>query len=239
MTRKPLMCFLQIAASVLGLDLCPAYAADAQTVVFGPDLVTSGWQDLTFSGLTPTRFSAVDQDELRIVSERSSSLLWRSVEPDAWSTISASWSWRVDRSVSPTPLDVEGKDDRAIAVFFLFARDEDAARAAAGSKSLSSAMWWSSGSALVYVWGGDQPTGAVIPSPQMGDHGQQIILHPANAPLSRWMDEAVDLGADFRRAFGRPPGPLIGIAIASDSDDTGGINIASLRAMTLVSDGVK
>lgn len=220
-------------ALALGLTLPAGHAAYADPVPFGPDLAGSGWESLTFSGISPTQFSSADPHELTIASTRSSSLLWRVLAEDDWRSISASWRWRVDESVVPAPLDIEGKDDRAIAIFFLFARDEQAARSAAGAGSLSSAMWRSSGAVLSYVWGGDAPAGTVVSFPQMGDAGRQIILHNALAPLGRWTDETVDFRADFTRAFGRPPGPLIAIAIASDSDDTGGANTAAIRALGL------
>jgi hypothetical protein len=221
------------------LALTIVQPARAGSIPFGPDLTASGWQPLTFTGISPTQFTPADAATLNIRSEASSSLLWRPLEEADWPVASASWQWRVDASVAPTLLDRKGKDDRAIAIFFLFARDDDAARKSSGSDSLSSAMWWSSGSALVYVWGGDATAGTIVPSPQMGDDGRQIILHNAGAALDRWTDEAVDLRADFQRAFGRAPGPLIGIAIASDSDDTNGLNIASIRGLSLTPPAVR
>lgn len=220
-----------LAITLLALTI--TLPARAGSIPFGPDLTASGWRPLTFTGISPTQFTPADAATLNISSEASSSLLWRPLAEADWPSASASWQWRVDASVAPAPLDQKGKDDRAIAIFFLFARDEDAARKSSGSESLSSAMWWSSGSALVYVWGGDAAAGTIVPSPQMGDDGRQIIVHNANAPLSQWTDEAVDLHADFQRAYGRTPGPLIGIAIASDSDDTNGLNIAAIRKLAL------
>jgi hypothetical protein len=40
--------------------------------------------------------------------------------------------------------------------------------------------------------------------------------------LGEWMDERVDLAADFRRVFGGDP--PVAVAVSSDSDDASGRN---------------
>jgi hypothetical protein len=50
----------------------------------------------------------------------------------------------------------------------------------------------------------------------------------ADAPMGVWFKETADLRSDFRSAFGRLPGRLVAVAVSSDSDDTGGLNIAAV-----------
>jgi hypothetical protein len=47
------------------------------------------------------------------------------------------------------------------------------------------------------------------------------------------MDEAVDLGADYVRAFARPASLLLAVIIMSDSDDTRTRNRADVESLTL------
>lgn len=43
----------------------------------------------------------------------------------------------------------------------------------------------------------------------------------------------MDVRGDFRVAFGRAPGSLVAVAVSSDSDDTGGLNIAAVADLDL------
>lgn len=217
-----------------GLAICltvSVTAARADAISFGPDLAAQGWKNLTFRSLAPVDYSAEGRDRLVIKGDKAASLIWLALDEKQWPARMAAWRWRVQQGVVPTDLSIKGGDDRSIAVYFVFARDEAAARSAKGSTSLSSAMWWSSGSALVYVWGGNAARGNIVASPHMGSSGKLLIRQPGEPADGKWLAEQVDLSADFRRAFGREPGPLVGLAISSDSDDTGGAVRAAVEAM--------
>ena len=210
-----------------------ATLAQAEAISFGPDLSTQGWKPLTFRSIPPVDFRAEGASRLTLRADKGASVIWRGLDENLWPARSAQWRWRVETSVPATDLTIKGKDDRALALYFVFARDEAAARSAKGSSSLTSAMWWSSGAALVYVWGGNASPGAVLPSPHMGTSGKLLVRQIATRADGKWVSEKADLAADFRRAFGREPGPLVGIAISSDSDDTGGLNVAGIEALAV------
>ena len=186
-------------------------------VVFGPDLQAEGWQDLSFFGRKPVDFTAEGVDTLRIVADRGISVIWRQLPRAFAGAGAAAWRWRVDAGVPPTDLARRGQDDRDIALYFLFA--DDPAALDDPPASLRAAM--RQGRALVYVWGGDAPAGSVIPNPNMGGRGQILVRRPAASPTGQWKTEKVDLRADFRRAYGSDPGPLIGVGVSSDSDNSG------------------
>ncbi len=86
---------------------------------------------------------------------------------------------------------------------------------------------------LVYVFGGDGARGDVVQNPYTSGSGVYVVLRPADAPTGEWLSESVDLAADYRAAFGDDAGILVGVAVASDSDDTGGRNVAALSEMVL------
>ena len=207
--------------------------AHADAIPFGPSLAGQGWKTLTFSGLKPVSYSAQGSGSVAIRAEGAASVIWKELDSALWNNRTARWRWKVEESVPATNLAVKGADDRAIALYFVFAKDEASAQRAKGSASLSSAMWWSSGSALVYVWGGSAPRGSVVASPHMGSSGKLLIRQPGGMINSAFIAETADLAADFRRAYGRDPGPLVGIAISSDSDDTKGLNVAAIEGLSV------
>lgn len=233
MTLRHLLAGLR-ALSIAAAAACaiPASAA-ASGIAFGPDLEAAGWKPLTFRSLAPMRFSAAGPGRLDIKGTKAVSVIWRGLDEDRWGARQARWRWRVASGPPPTDLSVKGGDDRAIALYFVFARDEASARAARGATSLTSAMWWSSGAALVYVWGGQGPRNSVVASPHMGSSGKLVLRQPDARPDGQWRPEAADLEADFRRAFGRAPGPLVGLAVSADSDDTGSAIEASIEGLRL------
>ncbi len=154
-------------------------------------------------------------------------MIWHGLPETMGRAARAQWAWRVDEGVGATDLARKGGDDRAIAVYFIFGQAGDR------EKEAMSLLASKSVSALVYVYGGFGTRGTILESPHMGDRGRFIVLRPANSARKVWLDEQVDLQADFHRVFGRAPPELIAIAISSDSDDTGGLNRVRIRGISV------
>jgi Protein of unknown function (DUF3047) len=209
--------------------LIAAGPALAEQVAFGPSLAREGWQDQTFPGYPPSQFSARGARVLQISSNMGNSLIWRLLPLDLAGAVTATWRWRVAHGVPPTDLAVRRSADRSIALYFLFADDSSVLERP--PHSLRAAL--SNGRTLVYVWGGIEATGSIIPSPTLGERGKILVQRPANSPTGAWQSEWVDLRADFHRAFGRDPGPLLGIAVSSDSESTGTITDAALADLVV------
>jgi hypothetical protein len=72
---------------------------------------------------------------------------------------------------------------------------------------------------LMYVWCNQRATGSVIRSPR-SDRIRKLVVESGAGNLNRWLDYERDIRADYRLAFGEEPGPLVGIAIMTDSDNT-------------------
>jgi Protein of unknown function (DUF3047) len=198
----------------------------AGPVGFGSE---QGWLSQTFPGYTPSRFHALGPATLQINSDKGNSLIWRPLPPDLASAGTAAWRWRVDQGVPPTDLGIRRAADRSIAVYFMFADDESAL--ATPPTSLRAAM--GKGRVLIYVWGGQEAAGSVVASPTLGERGKMLVQRPADSPTGTWQGETVDLRADFRRAYGRNPGPLLGIGVSSDSESTGTVTQAELADLVI------
>jgi hypothetical protein len=95
-------------------------------------------------------------------------------------------------------------------------------------------------SALGYVWGGtgreaaNSPTG-FFQSPWTAGISQMRVLRPADAPRGQWVEERVDLGADWRAAFGgREVPPMLELVISVDVEDTNSRVDAQVENIRLV-----
>jgi Protein of unknown function (DUF3047) len=73
---------------------------------------------------------------------------------------------------------------------------------------------------IMYVWDNRHPAGTVIPNPYTG-RIRQIVVESGPARLNQWVDFDRDVEADFRMAFGEAPGPMIGLGLMTDSNNSG------------------
>lgn len=214
----------------LALALCPMLAIAAiivpagarETLPFGPDLKANNWSTILFTPFSRARFTPDGATSLRIEADKAAGLIWKPVGAGLRDAEAASWRWKAEAAAPATDLTRKGGDDRVISVYFLFGADSDVGRSATAVLRSDTAR------ALVYVFGGNTARGTVLPSPHMGERGRFIISRTATAGLGQWFSEKADIRKDFQRAFGAAAPLLIGVAISSDSDDTGSLNRAAL-----------
>ncbi|MDD9877463.1 MAG: DUF3047 domain-containing protein [Magnetovibrio sp.] len=211
-------------AVVAGLLAAPLGASAAA----GPT-----WKMLEVPGIEPTQFR-VDADVIAIDSRMGASFLYRDLTPAERRATVLRWRWRVDMDMPAADLRRPGADDRELAVHVWFPET-----AAAGDlferlrNTVVSVLGFPvTGRTLSYVWGGRGARGEGFPNPHNAPDGHMIILRPGGTPTGRWMDETIDIAADYRRVFGTEPPPAGYVAVSSDSDDLGGVcvgRIAGLR----------
>jgi len=184
-----------------------------------------GWRKAEWSGIRPAEFSATPSGGIRVVGTAQGAFLWRPVSGPA---ICLAWRWRVDAGPPTTDLTRRGGDDRAVAVSVGFAgfgpqmgfgtrAQHTIAQAAAGDHRLSRSI-------LMYVWGGtgrEAPEGSFFASPWTGGLSRVRVMRPADALRGQWVEERVNLGADWRAAFaGQEVPDLQELIISTDSEDT-------------------
>lgn len=73
---------------------------------------------------------------------------------------------------------------------------------------------------LMYVWDHRYPVGTVIDNPHTR-RIRQLVVQSGPEDLRRWVDHERDVRADFASAFGEPMPRLKGVAVMSDSNNTG------------------
>ena len=94
--------------------------ARGEEIGFGRDLKTAGWQIVNFPNIPPAIFKADAPDTLSIIANSAAGLLWRPMANSLQMAATAHWSWVVEEGVGPTDFSQRGKDDRALAVYFVF-----------------------------------------------------------------------------------------------------------------------
>jgi hypothetical protein len=120
------------------------------------------------------------------------------------------WAWRVENPLPAADLAARAGDDAPLRIMVLF-------YAAPGDKMPQSM--------LGYVWGNREEVGRFLESPSQPG-ARFKVLHSGPRDCGRWLDEAADLAADFRAAFGKAPPAHARLAVMNDSDDTHGSALA-------------
>lgn len=211
-----------MGTALIAATLALAAPAAGDVLAFGPDLAQAGWQVVRYPLIRPASFRPAEAAMLAVETDRAAGMLWRALGEPQRAALAACWRWRADVGVPATDLTRKGADDRVLGVYFVFGTAADAGK---GPLTL---LRSASVTTLVYVFGGDAPRGSVVASPHMGARGKFVVLRPADVAKGVWFAESVDIGRDYARVFGRPLPLLLGVAVSSDSDDTGTRNVAAI-----------
>ena len=183
------------------------------------------WEHFAFPGKSPVRFAPVQLDgrdaiEATAVSAASVVRKKLRVEPSELGRLR--FSWKVPQLIDTADIGTRDADDAPVRVILAF--DGDRSRFSARDAMLSELMRTLTGeempyATLMYVWCNRRPAGTVVTSPRT-DRVRKLVLQSGAGALGRWLDYERDVRADFERAFGEPPGALVGVAIMTDSDNT-------------------
>jgi hypothetical protein len=76
------------------------------------------------------------------------------------------------------------------------------------------------GNALNYIWANTLPEGTFIANAYT-DKTMMVAVNSGRERVGDWVTVERDIVADYRQAFGEAPPPIVGVAIMSDSDNTG------------------
>ena len=73
---------------------------------------------------------------------------------------------------------------------------------------------------LMYIWDNKNPVDTVVPSAHTS-RVKMIVVESGGAGVGSWRGYQRDVARDFERAFGEKPGPALGFALMTDTDNTG------------------
>ena len=185
----------------------------------------SDWQAFNFPGKTPTEYSRehkVGRDAVRAFAVSSASMLRRTVRVEQHDLGRVAFSWRVPELIEQADLASRDKSDSPVRLVLAF--EGDRSRFSAKDAMLSELSHALSGepmpyATLMYVWCNACPQGTVYSSART-HRIRKLVLESGSGNLNQWLDYERDIAADFKTAFGEPPGALVGIGLMTDTDNT-------------------
>jgi len=87
--------------------------------------------------------------------------------------------------------------------------------------------------ALNYVWDNRLPPGTTLDNAYT-DRAKMVVVRSGAAEVGRWVAETRNVVDDYRRLFGGEPPPLAGVAVMTDTDDTGERAVAWYDALAFL-----
>jgi hypothetical protein len=192
----------------------------------GPAL-PPGWMPIKINEQkTPTVYDLVDEQGtvvLHAVADSAASLVGYRVAFDLKSAPVLSWRWKIARLIPTADNTVAGKEDSPARIVLEF--DGDKSKLSLADKSTLATGKFLSGrevpyATLMYIWSNTEPVGKVIRNPRT-PRVQMVVASSGAGGVGTWQTLSRNAVEDFRRAFGEDPGRLTGVAVLTDTDNTG------------------
>ena len=206
-----------------------------------PDAQTR-WQHFRLPGKQATsfRFGRNDgRNAMAVHALASASMLRQKVDVAPSELSELRFSWKVPELIAQADMALREADDSPVRIVLAF--DGDRSKFSAKNAMLSELSHALTGepmpyATLMYVWCNTRAPGTVIINPRT-DRIRKVVVESGTGNLNRWLDYERDVRADFEKAFGEPPGTLIGVGIMTDTDNTqtnvrawyGPLTLAKLR----------
>ena len=187
------------------------------------------WQSLVISrAKTATQYvTVVDPVSKRVVlraqAKRACTGLKQRLSIDPASRPLIAWEWRVMQLIDGADNTNRDAEDSPVRLLLFF--DGDRAGLPLRDQMALDLAQMASGieppyATLMYIWENRQPVGTIIGSSYTGQV-KMVVAGSGTSMLGGWRKFERNYVDDYRLAFGRPPGRLIGVGILTDSDNTG------------------
>ena len=198
-----------------------------------------GWKPLTFPKIDRhTTYTLVKDDGTTVVkaiSDAAASGLTREINVNLKEYPILSWRWKVTNILKKGDVTKKEGDDYPARIYITFAYD--AARVRFLEKAKFEAYKFLYGQyppigAITYIWESKAPKETIVPNP-FSDRVKMIVVESGSARLHQWLSEQRNLFEDYKTAFGEEPPLVSGIAIMTDTDNTGESAVAYYGDMIL------
>lgn len=132
------------------------------------------------------------------------------------------WRWKTDALVAGADNRDEEREDAPLRMLVGFDGDH-AALPEIEKKRFRRAKMLSGRdlpyAVLMYIWSEQVPVDTVIPSAHTGQI-KMLVAASGSKGLGQWQTIRRNLAEDYRKAFGVDPGPVTGVAVMTDTDNT-------------------
>ncbi|MGM0768348.1 MAG: DUF3047 domain-containing protein [Pseudomonadota bacterium] len=186
-----------------------------------------GWEPLEFPNIDRhTRYRLVDEDGTRVIeatTNNSASGLIARVEVEPGQSLVLRWRWKVSNTFDKGDAREKSGDDYPARIYVAFEFEADKAGWFERAKRKTVETVFGEelpGNAINYIWANRLAEGEMVANPY-AEETMMIAVTSGEDNAGEWVTVERDIVADYRAAFGEEPPRLRGVAIMSDSDNTG------------------
>jgi len=187
-----------------------------------------GWRVWTLAKFKkPTSYDLVHKDGGTVVMARAddsaSALLHPLDRVDPQQYRDLAWRWKTEALIRDQDNTRSATEDAPLRLVIRF--DGDRSKLDFSERIFSAQVKAVTGqelpyATLMYIWARNTPRETVITS-RFTERIRMIVAESGDERLGAWQQVRRDLLEDFRRAYGEEPGPITGIGIMTDTDNTG------------------
>jgi hypothetical protein len=200
----------------------------------------AGWSPLTFKKIPRhTRYSIAQVDgrtALTAQSEQAASGLIYAMNADAREFQILRWQWKVANTLRKGDVTRKAGDDYPARIYVAFAYDPARATLAQRIKYEAAKLIYGAyppHAGLNYIWDTRAPVGTMVPNP-FTDRVRMIVVESGEANVGTWREYQRNVYEDYQRAFGEEPPMISGIAVMTDTDNTGEVASAYYGEISLL-----
>jgi Protein of unknown function (DUF3047) len=206
------------------IDIIEVGKFSAATV--GQDL-PDGWKLLAFKKIEKhTTYSLVKDDHtvvIKAVAEASASGLTREIKINPKEYPIVQWRWKVMNILKKGDVRKKEGDDYPARIYITFQYDPSKLSFFEKKKYQAIKLLYGEYpplAAINYIWESKAPIGTMVPNP-FTDRVMMFVVESGAAKLNQWVNEERNIFEDYKKAFGQEPSMISGIAIMTDTDNTG------------------
>ena len=185
-----------------------------------------GWKPLTFPKVPRhTSYELVKDGEavvLKARSDASASGLTREIRIDPREYPIVRWRWKIDNLLAKSDLTRKEGDDYPARLYITFEYQPDKVGFSRRTQYRLGRLLFGDIpiAALNYVWDGKAAAGTFADNAYT-DFAKMIVVRSGAQSVGTWVEEERNVYEDYRKAFGEEPPPIKGVAIMTDTDNTG------------------
>ncbi len=145
------------------------------------------------------------------------------------------WRWKVANLVKNADIHAREGDDYPARIYVTFRYDPE--KAGAGMRmqyGMAKALYgdYPPHAGINYVWDGKAPVGTMVPNAYTS-RAMMFVVESGAKRVGEWIEVERNVYEDYKRAFKEEPPPVLGIAIMTDTDQTGEVATAWYGDITL------
>src|SRR5262245_24384041 len=215
------------AVAALALTAAAARAADCAAQELPAFDTVKAWVHGPLSKLKRDTAYSVEREDGRAVLHAKadgSASAWVLLKPfDIAATPMLEWRWRVPALIKTAANEDPKREDAPVRVIIGF--DGDKSKLPDAEQRYFARIKRLTGrdmpyAMLMYIWVNKNAVDQVVPSAHTS-RVKMIVAESGGANVGPWRSYRRNLAADYQRAFGEKPGKVLGVALMTDTDNTG------------------